>query len=400
MVSGEGSGGTKKSYDGKEYDYVFDIDIEDGKPPLKLPYNLAESPWDAARRFLEKNELPFSYYEQVANWISDNTKGARIGHEAPGAGAPAQARDPWGTDRRYRPGDGGSASSSGQRKLPQRSYLQINEGNAQNAINKIAESSQQLRDAGKIGKDSELSPDETNMLHTLVEQMIKSPNDPYPTKEQIVALNKVASGWPTASRVPGVAVLARLAISPSFVAATSSGDRTVIDLFSDAGLFEKRQVTANNAVHAIRLLVNLFASDSGRLILDGEFDKVLNHARPFASEPESPAQYKAVATLYLNFAVLLTSSAPSSESKSREARAEVLLTEIGLLLECESPHAGDGDALYRALCALGTLMTLGADFKRKMKMGVSGTLHFVGTKSGAQQQNVKEVVQEIRDELR
>ena len=66
-MSGEGSGAQKREYKGKEYDYVFDIDIEDGKPPLKLPYNLNESAWDAARKFLEANELPMSYYEQVAD---------------------------------------------------------------------------------------------------------------------------------------------------------------------------------------------------------------------------------------------------------------------------------------------------------------------------------------------
>ena len=27
-------------YQGKEYDYVFDVDIKDGAPPLKLPYNV------------------------------------------------------------------------------------------------------------------------------------------------------------------------------------------------------------------------------------------------------------------------------------------------------------------------------------------------------------------------
>jgi phospholipase A-2-activating protein len=29
----------KQLYQGKEYDYVFDVDIKDGVPPLKLPYN-------------------------------------------------------------------------------------------------------------------------------------------------------------------------------------------------------------------------------------------------------------------------------------------------------------------------------------------------------------------------
>jgi PFU (PLAA family ubiquitin binding) len=33
--------GRKQLYKGKEYDYVFDVDIQDGVPPLKLPYNVA-----------------------------------------------------------------------------------------------------------------------------------------------------------------------------------------------------------------------------------------------------------------------------------------------------------------------------------------------------------------------
>ena len=32
--------GRKQLYGGREYDYVFDVDIQDGVPPLKLPYNV------------------------------------------------------------------------------------------------------------------------------------------------------------------------------------------------------------------------------------------------------------------------------------------------------------------------------------------------------------------------
>ena len=31
--------GRKQLYNGKEYEYIFDVDIGDGVPPLKLPYN-------------------------------------------------------------------------------------------------------------------------------------------------------------------------------------------------------------------------------------------------------------------------------------------------------------------------------------------------------------------------
>ena len=76
------------------------------------------------------------------------------------------------------------------------------------------------------------------------------------------------------------------------------------------------------------------------------------------------------------------------------------MTDIAFMLESDSPHAGDGDALHRTLAALGTLITLGDDFRRKMKMGISGTLHLAGAKPEAQRQDTKELVAEIRDELR
>jgi hypothetical protein len=39
VVDAVGQGRTQ-SYEGKEYDYVFDVDIAEGAPPLKLPYNV------------------------------------------------------------------------------------------------------------------------------------------------------------------------------------------------------------------------------------------------------------------------------------------------------------------------------------------------------------------------
>lgn len=38
VVDAVGSG-RKQLYQGKEWDYVFDVDVNEGAPPLKLPYN-------------------------------------------------------------------------------------------------------------------------------------------------------------------------------------------------------------------------------------------------------------------------------------------------------------------------------------------------------------------------
>ena len=58
---------------------MFDVDIEEGKPPLKLPFNTSEDPWHVAQKFIHDNELPQVYLEQVANFITDNVKGVTLG---------------------------------------------------------------------------------------------------------------------------------------------------------------------------------------------------------------------------------------------------------------------------------------------------------------------------------
>lgn len=118
VVDAVGSTGKKVEFQGKSYDYVFDVDIEDGKPALKLPYNLSENPYERATKFLNDNELPLSYLDNVANFITQNTKGATLGQPAPSDGP-----DPFGTENRYRPGDSGQPEEP--KVLPQREYLSI-----------------------------------------------------------------------------------------------------------------------------------------------------------------------------------------------------------------------------------------------------------------------------------
>lgn len=57
----------KQMHNGVEYDFVFSVDIEDGKPPLKLPYNLGQDPWVVAQKFIHDNNLSQQFLEQVKN---------------------------------------------------------------------------------------------------------------------------------------------------------------------------------------------------------------------------------------------------------------------------------------------------------------------------------------------
>ncbi|KAI0086219.1 phospholipase A-2-activating protein [Irpex rosettiformis] len=104
VVDAVGSG-RKQLYNGKEYDYVFDVDVEEGAPPLKLPYDVHENPYTAAQRFLQTNDLPLSYLDEVVRFIEKNTAGVKIGSSS-------EYQDPFTGASRYQPAQS-QASNSG-----------------------------------------------------------------------------------------------------------------------------------------------------------------------------------------------------------------------------------------------------------------------------------------------
>lgn len=63
----------------KEFDYVFSIDVNEGGPSYKLPYNVSDDPWLTAYNFLQKNDLNPMFLDQVAKFIIDNTRGQTLG---------------------------------------------------------------------------------------------------------------------------------------------------------------------------------------------------------------------------------------------------------------------------------------------------------------------------------
>lgn len=71
------SGGSQETsgrvlYEGKEYDFVFNVDLSDTEPAIKLPYNKGEDPWLVAQKFIHKHDLPQVYLEQIANFVIKN----------------------------------------------------------------------------------------------------------------------------------------------------------------------------------------------------------------------------------------------------------------------------------------------------------------------------------------
>lgn len=392
VVDSAASSGRKVTHQGKDYDYVFDVDIKDGVPPLKLPFNIGQNPYDAATKFINDNELPINYLDQVANFIVTNTQGATIGSSSQQTQAPGA--DPWGSENRYRPGEAGAPETSGEsrpRALPQTQYLSIVSANLPAIRKKVGE----LNDSAS--PDVALSSDELKSLDNLVKQLQSSPKDPKPQADQLSTVLKIATQWPPANRLPGIDLLRLSAVAPAFAMHTSGGDGTVVDTLAKSGVFSAENDKPNNTMLATRVLANLFVTEEGRFIADGCFEEIMSHTQPFSSTSNKNLA-TAVATLYINFAVLLESGAPTSESKAREQRAATVVSAAVNLIKPD----GDSEAVYRALVAVGTLMSLGNEFRKEVAqaMDIAGLLKSIEGSPLGKESRFKLVVSEMKDQLK
>lgn len=61
---------------GREWDFVFDVDIEDGAPMRQLATDRGENPYIAADRFIAEEGLPAYFREQIVQFITQNTGAA------------------------------------------------------------------------------------------------------------------------------------------------------------------------------------------------------------------------------------------------------------------------------------------------------------------------------------
>lgn len=381
VVDSAASGGKKTEYHGQDYDYVFDVDVEDGKPPLKLPYNVTQNPHEAATRFIQENQLPIGYLEQVANFIVQNTQGATIGQqtdEAP-SGPPA------------------SAPESRPKVLPQKSYLSIKSANLKVITKKLSEINSQFASSGS--KDISLSPFEVEAVISSCNQLeIYQHLKDSPTVEtSIISLYKVATSWPPANRLPGLDLLRLFAPATSLIATTNYNGQDLISGLLSSGVFAA-PLNVNNAMLTIRMLANLFETEGGRHLAVNKFDQIINAvSSALANAAGTPNRNLTIAstTLYINYAVFVTTGGRESTAESSE-RALVLLEHITKILSSEK----DSEAVYRGLVALGTLVSVLGGEVRTAARGVYDVNDVLDRVLGAglgREPRIKAVVGEVRE---
>ncbi|KAK3167323.1 hypothetical protein OEA41_010450 [Lepraria neglecta] len=367
VVDAVGSSGKKTSYAGKDYDYVFDVDIEDGKPPLKLPYNLSQNPYEAATTFIQNNELPISYLDQVAAFITSNTQGATIGQPSQGPGP--SASDPWGAGA-YRPGDNANTSApppsqsmaSRPKVLPQTTYLSIKTANLRTVRKKIEELNTQLTSEGSkgISLDEKLLSDLEGMMKPLEANLASTPTSNSALTIGVTLVVYILTSWPPSHRLPALDLLRLLAAATPAVAEFRSDSANIVDILASGGFEDKDR--ENNIMLSVRAFGNLFETQQGRNLADNEFEKVHGLVKSTSAGTANRNLTIAVATLYLNYAVLLTSSTHSALPSSLD-RGLALLDDLTTLIS----SAVDSEAVYRGLVAVGTLLGLGEEVQEAAK---------------------------------
>jgi len=374
---------------------VFDVDIEDGKPALKLPYNTSQNPYEAAQKFIADNELPVTYIEQVANFVIQNSKATTIGSSSGTSGVSGvPGSDPWGTENRYRPGEVGAPTIQNPTRakvLPQTQYLSISSANLPAIRRKINELEV------NEGTAERLSDEDKKNLDHLVKQLQSSPSSPRAQSNQIEVVLKMILTWSPASKLPALDLLRLCAIDPGFAAMTSAGEGTIVDTLVSANCFSTTdEDRLNDAMMAVRVLANQFNTEEGLLIADGTGEQVIELVKPFVQSNNKNLTF-ALATLFINFAVLTTTSAPVQESVLRDQRGENVAHLAIQLIDRQV----DSETTYRNLVAFGTLLCLGKEFrseelsKEKLNQVISKVLDGPFGKES----RVKGIIGEIKDEL-
>ncbi|PWN38063.1 PFU-domain-containing protein, partial [Meira miltonrushii] len=353
VVGGVGSS-QRKLHDGKEYDYVFDVDIQDGVPPLKLPYNASENPYVAAQRFLEKNELPFGYLDQVVKFIETNTEGVQLG-------AADQFRDPYTGGTSYRPGGSAptaptqatpaasmpptsSTASSTTSILPHTSALTFKQFNEQGAKSKIAELNAQLP------SEVAFSTQESSVVEGILSKLSQSQFAI--DADQVNSLKSIIERWPITHRFPLVDVYRLISIQASTNALEVAEFSLTAAQWKDSwpqspAEAKGRQTLSMLALRAIAnaLSVSNDANQSAKVLAH------LNQANHF-KELSKPGR-TAYATVLLDASIGLV----KGEEKAKQSLATSLLPLINTVVETES-KSGDRDTetIYRSEMAFGNLI--------------------------------------------
>ncbi|XP_033096894.1 phospholipase A-2-activating protein-like [Anneissia japonica] len=353
---GKQTAGQKVMYEGKEYDYVFSVDMEEGRPALKLPYNVSDDPWHVAQQFIHKHELSQAYLEQIANFIISNTAGVTLGTAAPaytdpytgggryvpqgsssGAQPPTVHSDPFTGGARHVPTSSMPSSSASSQKMkyfPKKGFITFDTANLQQIIGKITELN------GNVGDDYKLESSEIEQLRVIAEAA--SQTNSSESLKELHILHK-ALKWPSDQVFPILDIL-RLSIRNQFVNQYFCNEQDGATFLSYLQHVSSPNSKLANKMLVFRTLCNAFQCNPGALLLRSNREDIISLLVDSKNISNKNLQI-ALSTVLLNYAV------QQHDMQNGEAKLQ-LLSAVAAVLEVEQ----DEEATFRLLVTLGTLL--------------------------------------------
>ncbi|KAH9656514.1 phospholipase a2-activating protein [Citrus sinensis] len=347
VVDGPDDGMNRPILDGIQYDYVFDVDIGDGEPTRKLPYNrsvninvpsvnFAEvyNPYDAADKWLLKENLPFSYRQQIVEFILQNTGQKDFTLNT-------SFRDPY---------TGAIPAKPTFKHIPKKGMLIFDAAQFDGILKKIMEFNNALLfDLEK--KNLSMSELETSRVAAVV-KILKDTSHYHCSSfadVDISLLLKLLKAWPPAMIFPVIDILRMTILHPDGASLLLKHVENQNDVLME--MIEK--VSSNpplpaNLLTGIRAVTNLFKNSSWYSWLQKNRSEILDAFSSCYSSSNKNVQLS-YSTLILNYAVLLI------EKKDEEGQSHVL----SAALEIAEEESIEVDSKYRALVAIGTLMLEG-----------------------------------------
>ncbi|KAJ2787351.1 WD repeat protein Lub1 [Coemansia interrupta] len=336
----DAAGQTQKAvFDGKEYDYVFDVDITEGAPPLKLPYNVTDNPYTAAQKFLERNEISMDHLDTVANFIIKNADGVQLGtgndggrstHSDPFTGGnrymPTQSAgqgggssgyaDPFTGGGRYVPANSGGQGNSSNYNPPSE-YVINRQGNGTGIFKKLVEFNQLVAQAGETDTAG-VALDDTQLqaLEQLSASIGTSVGSIDIATDTYDALLISAVTWPKDKRFPSLDLL-RLVVagSPVPIEHTFTHDGRQLGFVESVGqasgffeLFESGDSLSKsdeiNLMMGVRALSNAFAHVQGGSVIWDSRVRILEALDGSWIKAINKNLMTALSNLYLNMAIV------------------------------------------------------------------------------------------------
>lgn len=404
-VTGSKASEGKTLYGGKEYDFVFNVDIEDGKPPLKLPYNNGEDPWFVAQEFIHKHNLSQQFLEQIANFIITNSKqetapssnnqqqyvdpftgGARYipGGSSVGSSGNSTA-DPFTGGARYIPGSQATPASNsniprtdpftgGARYVPNASQSQfVPDGTAENEAALFPQvpyvrfdqaNLQAIRE--KLEELNSKSGDSSRQLQSSsLDDVVKLGNLGLPVFPQALQSLQQLLEWPQDIVFP-VLDITRLAVRNEEINKALCSSDSGEYLLTVLRKYLVPEALPANQMLALRIVTNMMCHKPGENLVMKEKHLFLFIIRKLANRNATKNLQVALATLLLNLSVAFV------RFKDIDCQREAVAT-LSLIM----PTLTESESVLRGLVALGTLLENNRELQEELSPEAKDRLHTI-----------------------